>query len=107
MVKIRSSANSMTAPLNADAMLKAEIKLLDKIFSNKQFKKSHYLKGKAYSNRYFCAAWAYKESGDIKNALKCIFKSITLNPFYFFCKRKHIGLLVKIILLGLKHLLRI
>lgn len=96
LVKIRVRADSMSAPLNAETMLKNELIVLSKFFSTCRHQTSLFTKNAAYSYRYFCAAWAFMKNGKIDDAHKYIIKSFMSNPAYFLMKKEFIGLFYRI-----------
>ena len=86
LVKVRVVSNSMCSPLNVEKMLYNELLVLNRVFSDEQFKRKALAKRKAYGQRYFCAAWACKESREISKFKKYLFQSFLLYPFAFFRK---------------------
>jgi len=77
--------------------LENELRFLNKIFSSKEINADFLIKGKTYSYRYFCAAWAYYSQGDLNNALKKILVSFLCFPLDFMNKNQG-GLMIKIII---------
>lgn len=99
LVKIRVSERSMSSPINVSKMLKNELQVLKKVFSDKSLKKKWCIKRKSYSYRYFCAAWAFNEIGKKKEAFYYNLKSLLLYPFKIpIAEGSHLGLLLKILL---------
>lgn len=77
--------------------LESELKVLNKMFLQNEFKVAYFTKMKAYSYRYFCAAWAFNISGDLNSAFITIIKGFCLYPLDYF-NNKQGGLMIKIIL---------
>jgi len=100
-VRIHEGSQSYYASKN----LINEFKFIDKIFSDKAFKRKWFLKRKAYSYRYYSAAIACKDVKRRSEALKYFIKSFFLFPFAFF-EKTHLGTLVWIIL-GEKNFIKI
>lgn len=76
-----------------DKNLVNQIKYLNKI--KKEIDRDTILK--AYSEKYYCAAWSFKESGNRLAALKYILKAFIIYPINIIKRRDMIGLFVKII----------
>ncbi|MHC4123084.1 MAG: glycosyltransferase family 2 protein [Planctomycetota bacterium] len=93
LVKIRVRKDGISAPANAETMLRNELKVLNKAFSDQSLKRKWVLKRKAYGYRYYSAAIAYKETGETKKARECLLRSFYLFPFSFFNK-PHLSLAV-------------
>lgn len=79
-VKFRKGSQSYYGDKN----LNNEIRFLDKLFSDPWLRKKILLKRKAYSYRYFSAAWAFCLAGNTKKARFYILKSICIFPFKLF-----------------------
>lgn len=97
LVRIRQNPYGISSAGNADKMLRNELCVLKKLFSDKSIKTSWPLKRKAYSCRYYSAAVAYREARKIPEARKHALKAIMLYPLNFMDMRR-LGLAVKAIL---------
>jgi len=93
LVKVNVGSTSQSS--DGDKNLANDLKFLDKIFSEPDVKNRAF-KTKAYSYRYYKAAIAYKENGNIEKAQAAILKAIKLNPFCLLNK-KVLLLLIKIL----------
>ena len=96
LVKIRVSENSMSGSSNADKMLKNELIVLDKYFSNYNMSNKNLLRARAYSARYLSAAIAYRENGRLSDMRACALKAGSLYPPHIFSK-KFLGLIKSMI----------
>lgn len=97
LVSIRVFSNSMSSSVNAEKMLKNELKVIDKMFKEESFKAKFFVKRKVYSYRYYKATVAFKEVNNREQAKICIFKSFYLYPFYVLNK-SYLGILLYVIL---------
>ncbi len=82
---VKVNVNAISQSSDGDKNLANDLKFLDKIFSEPGIK-SKALKAKSYSYRYYKAAIAYRENGNIKKMRNAILKSIMLYPLIFFSK---------------------
>jgi hypothetical protein len=89
LVKIRVSADSMSAPKNADKMLGNELRVLRKLFSNPTLPVNTCDRGKAFSSRYIAAARAFHTVGNAREARLALKRAILSNPVYFMRQKKH------------------
>jgi len=93
LVKARLLNNSVSSPANTAKMLHNELKLLDKIFGNRDYHFTAWQSRKSYGYRHFVAAKGFKVSGDLKAARQHILKSFSLFPWHF-CKLEALKVLV-------------
>jgi len=92
LVKIRLGSYSMSHMGNAQKMLDNELIVLKKYFGHG----FSLLKGKAISQRYFSAAWAFSTQGRNKDAFFGMCRCFMFYPMALFQKNK-VGLYVKVI----------
>lgn len=95
LTRIRSRADSVSAPANAEQMLSDELRMLNKVFA------SHdgfniYGRRTAYAHRYSRAAWALMETGKRYKACTCIAQAFLSNPPHFLTQPDYIALLCRI-----------
>lgn len=93
----RVSPTSLSAPTNVDMMLTKEFLVVEKHCSDASSCVGAYDRGRAYSERYGRAAWAYLASGDLSNARQCILRALVSNPVHFTRQRQFVGLLIRIL----------
>ena len=86
LVKYRFVSGSISSPSNAGEVLKNDLLVLNKIFSNKSYRDDLFLKRKAYSYRYYLAALGYHEQEEIIELRSNIIRSFILFPFAFLNK---------------------
>lgn len=84
LVKYNLRPNSQSG--SGDINLKNELQLLEKIFNEPSMQKAKTLRNKAYSQRYYKAAIAYRENGNVEKMKKAISESLQLYPFHIFNK---------------------
>ena len=97
LFKYRVRAKSISSPHNEDIALKSDLRVLAKVHSGKSWREKGHLKAKAYSYRYFCAAWAYHQNGNRKKAFFYILKSLGGYPLKLpVPSARRIGIFVKI-----------
>lgn len=94
--KRRVVPGSMSSAANAGKMLENEMKVLAKLFGQENARFSRFVRRKAFSTRYMCAAWSYQEAGDRRHAFAAIVRSLLSNPIHFLLSGRYVGLLVRI-----------
>ena len=80
LLHARILPNSVSSLDNADKMLNNEIKLLDKVYSNRSYSFSGWQRLTSYSYRYLSAAKSHKHSGRLSEARKYLGKAISVFP---------------------------
>lgn len=82
----------------AEKNLENQLFYLQKIFSDNEFHVSTFLKSKAVSERFFCAAWSFMNAKIKSRAKECILHSFLANPVYFVSERGMLGLFFRIMI---------
>lgn len=82
----------------AEKNLESQLLYIEKVFSDKGLRLNAYLKSKAISERFFCAAWSSIEARDYHKARKYILRSLFANPVYFISKTSILGLFFRIMM---------
>jgi glycosyltransferase involved in cell wall biosynthesis len=96
LMKVRVSADSMSAAKNADTMLVNDLRVLRKLFADPETKVNAYDRGRAYAHRYGAAAWARYNVGSQREAYTYIRKAFLANPLHFVLQKGLPGLAVRI-----------
>lgn len=91
LIILRVTENSISAPTQAEKMLRNETAVLKKHLAGRLF-----LYCRALSNCYLSAAWAFSTQGQNMKALQCMLSCFLFYPITFFQKKK-LGLLLKIV----------
>ena len=92
LIILRVTENSISAPAQAEKMLRNETAVLKKHLADKTG-----LYRKALSYRYFCAAWAFSTQGQHGRAFNCMVSCFCSHPLALLEKNK-CGLFLKILM---------
>lgn len=65
---------------SADVNLTNELTFLSRIFSLPQFQKKRLVRARAFAERCLCAAWMFREAGDIRRGRKCVWRALLYDP---------------------------
>lgn len=98
LIKVRFSADSMSAAKNSRVMLENELRVLEKLFANSLLINKSYYRGMAYAHRYVDAARAHYGIGNRTESYAYIRSAFRANPVCIISRWSFCGLAARIIL---------